>query len=31
MAQVDTVVPNSLNYTDIKPQAIENKINLVRY
>jgi hypothetical protein len=32
MAQApDTVVPNSLNYTDIKPQAIENKIQLVRY
>jgi hypothetical protein len=27
----DTVVPNSLNYTDIKPQAIENKIQLCRY
>ena len=32
MAQApDTVVPNSLNYTDIKPQAIENKIQLCRY
>jgi hypothetical protein len=31
MAAPDTVVPNSLNYTDIKPQAIENKIQLCRY
>lgn len=31
MATPDTVVPNSLNYTDIKPQAIENKIMLTRY
>ena len=31
MAQVDTVVPNSLNYTDIKPQAVENQIMLCRY
>ena len=27
----DTVIPNSLNYADIKPQAIENKIMLCRY
>jgi len=31
MATPDTVVPNSLNYVDVKPQAIENTITLVRY
>ena len=31
MATIDSVVPNSLNYTDIKPQAIENEIKLVRF
>ena len=31
MTSVESVVPNSLNYTDIKPQAIENEIKLVRF
>lgn len=31
MTSVDAVVPNSLNYTDIKPQAIENEIKLVKF
>ena len=31
MTQVDTVVPNSLNYTDIKPQSVENTILLAKF
>lgn len=25
------VAPNSINYTDVKPQAMENKIQLCKY
>lgn len=31
MTTIDQVVPNSLNYTDVKPQAIETNIQLVKY
>ena len=27
----DRVVPNSLNYTDIKPESIESEIKLVKF
>ena len=27
----DRVVPNSLNYTDIKPEVIESEIKLVKF
>ena len=27
----DRVVPNSLNYTDIKPEAIESEVKLIKF
>lgn len=27
----DRVVPNSLNYTDIKPESIESEIKLIKF
>jgi hypothetical protein len=31
MTMIDKVVPNSSNYTDIKPESIDNEIKLVRF
>lgn len=28
---MEKVIPNALNYADIKPEAIENQIKLVRF
>jgi len=27
----EKVVPNSINYADLKPEAIENDVRLIRY